>query len=87
MQENKDAAGFIRPLARAADRLIAISLPGTTQGHAPAGMADTAIAAGLNADAMDTLDAALRSLSGVPGRVLICGSLYLAGEVLHRNAG
>ena len=86
MQENKDAAGFIRPLARAADRLIAIELPGETQGHTPAGMADIAIAAGLSADAMDTLDAALGSLSGVPGRALICGSLYLAGEVLHRNA-
>jgi folylpolyglutamate synthase/dihydropteroate synthase len=35
---------------------------------------------------MDTLDGALKSLSGLPGRVLICGSLYLAGEVLHRNA-
>jgi len=86
MQENKDAAGFIRPLARAADRLIAIGLPGATQGHAPEDLAGTAIAAGLNADAMDTLDAALGSLSGVPGRALICGSLYLAGEVLHRNA-
>ena len=86
MQENKDAAGFIRPLARAATRLIAIELPGATHGHAPADMADTAIAAGLNAEAMETLDAALGSLSGLPGRVLICGSLYLAGEVLHRNA-
>lgn len=86
MQENKDAAGFIAPLAQAADRLIAIDLPGTTPGHPPAGIAEVARAAGINAEVMDTLEAALKRLSGLPGRVLICGSLYLAGEVLDRNA-
>ena len=85
MQENKDAAGFIAPLARVADRLIAIRLPGSTPGHPPAGLVEIARTAGLNADAADTLESAFGSLSGVPGRVLICGSLYLAGEVLHRN--
>ena len=86
MQENKDAVGFVAPLARAADSLVAIDLPGTTPGHPTAELVAIAHAAGLNANAMDTLDGALKSLSGLPGRVLICGSLYLAGEVLHRNA-
>lgn len=86
MQENKDAAGFVAPLAKIADRLISINLPGTTPGHPPAGIAETARAAGINAEVLDTLDAALERLSGVPGRVLICGSLYLAGAVLERNA-
>ncbi|CAN0045820.1 unnamed protein product [Discosporangium mesarthrocarpum] len=86
MQENKDAAGFLAPLAKAADRLIAIDLPGATPGHAPAGIAGAAQAAGLNAEVTDTLEAALGSLSGPPGRLLICGSLYLAGDVLDRNA-
>lgn len=86
MQENKDAAGFLAPLAQAADRLIAIDLPSTTPGHAPGGIAGAAQAVGLPADVTDTLEAALESLSGPPGRVLICGSLYLAGDVLDRNA-
>ncbi|MFT5486162.1 MAG: dihydrofolate synthase/folylpolyglutamate synthase [Paracoccaceae bacterium] len=86
MQENKDATGFITPLAKVADRLIAIDLPGTTPGHPPDGIAETARAAGINAEIVDTLDAALKRLSGAPGRVLICGSLYLAGDVLDRNA-
>lgn len=86
MQENKDAARFIAPLAKTADRLMAIGLPGTTPGHPPDGIAETARAAGIDAEVADTLDAALRRLSGVPGRVLICGSLYLAGDVLERNA-
>ena len=86
MQENKDAVGFVAPLARAADSLVAIDLPGTTPGHPTAELVAIAHAAGLNANVMDTLDGALKSLSGLPGRVLICGSLYLAGEVLHRNA-
>ena len=86
MQDNKDAAGFIGPLSKIAGRLIAIDLPGTTPGHASAGIAETARAAGITAEVTDTLDAALERLSGVPGRVLICGSLYLAGDVLERNA-
>jgi dihydrofolate synthase / folylpolyglutamate synthase len=86
MQENKDAAGFITPLAEIADRLIAIELPGTSQGHAPGSIAGAARAAGIDAEVMGTLDAALKCLSGPPGRVLICGSLYLAGDVLGRNA-
>lgn len=86
MQENKDAAGFIAPLAGVADRLVAIGLPGTTPGHPPADFAATARSAGIDAGVADTLDDALKGLSGTPGRVLVCGSLYLAGDVLDRNA-
>ena len=32
-----------------------------------------------------TIAGALRSLDGAPDRVLICGSLYLAGEVLKMD--
>lgn len=87
MQENKDAAGFIGPLAKTADRLIAIDLPGATPGHPPDAIAEAARAAGLDAGTAGSLDAALARLSGLPGRALICGSLYLAGDVLDRNAG
>jgi len=85
MQENKDAAGFLGPLAQTADRLIAIDLPGETLENWSTGLADTARAAGIDAETVDTLESALGRLSGVPGRVLVCGSLYLAGYVLARN--
>ncbi|MGO4610556.1 hypothetical protein AB4142_29945, partial [Variovorax sp. 2RAF20] len=59
----------------------------TFEGHAAASAAETAAAAelaGLRAAACDSLDDALAralALDPVP-HVLICGSLYLAGEVL-----
>ena len=86
MQENKDAAGFLMPLAKAADRLIAIDLPGSSPGHPPDAIAALARAMGLKSQTAPSLDAALSAApDGVAGRVLVCGSLYLAGEVLALN--
>ena len=87
MQENKDAAGFLMPLAKAAGRLIAIDLPGDTPGHAPDAIAAIAKAMGLQSGTAPSLEAALKTAAaaGPAGRVLICGSLYLAGEVLDLN--
>jgi dihydrofolate synthase/folylpolyglutamate synthase len=53
-------------------------------------IADAAMKAGINARICDSVEEALRaigSLSQLPARVLICGSLYLAGAVLEDNAG
>ncbi|MGB0630319.1 MAG: bifunctional folylpolyglutamate synthase/dihydrofolate synthase [Alphaproteobacteria bacterium] len=86
MQENKDAAGFLMPLAKAADRLIAIDLPGGTPGHPPDAIAAIARATGISSETAPSLEAALAGAADGPaGRVLVCGSLYLAGEVLAVN--
>ena len=80
---NKDATGFFAPFAGLASKVFAV----TFDGHAAASAAQTAAAAelaGLRACACDSLQAALDkalALDPVP-HVLICGSLYLAGEVL-----
>jgi dihydrofolate synthase/folylpolyglutamate synthase len=88
MQLNKDLAGFLAPLAKVVDRVIAIDLPGTTPGHSADDVAATARALGANSAAAQSLDAALCEAASAPtGRVLICGSLYLAGEALARNYG
>jgi dihydrofolate synthase/folylpolyglutamate synthase len=92
MQENKDVDGFLAPLASAADRLIAIPLPGTSPGHAPEEIAAAARRAGLAAETAAgpevAVSEAVRSATASPmpaGRVLFCGSLYLAGEILTDN--
>jgi dihydrofolate synthase/folylpolyglutamate synthase len=55
-------------------------------GRPPAELAQAARNAGLDGTACDSLEAALRQASACrPARVLICGSLYLAGEVLALN--
>lgn len=80
---NKDATGFFSPFASLKAQVYAV----TFEGHAAAPAAQTAAAAelaGLRAHACDRLEDALDkalALSPTP-HVLICGSLYLAGEVL-----
>jgi dihydrofolate synthase/folylpolyglutamate synthase len=80
---NKDATGFFAPFAALKARLFSVSF----EGHAAAGAAQTAAAgelAGLRASACDSVEQALdKALAIEPTpHVLICGSLYLAGEVL-----
>ena len=93
MQENKDVDGFLAPLGSVADRLIAIDLPGTSPGHPPLEIAAAARGAGLDAATADGIDVAVAAAvrtaaasSKPKGRVLFCGSLYLAGEILTDNS-
>uniref|UniRef100_B0T696 Dihydrofolate synthase/folylpolyglutamate synthase n=1 Tax=Caulobacter sp. (strain K31) TaxID=366602 RepID=B0T696_CAUSK len=80
---NKDATGFFAPFASLKARLFSV----TFEGHAAASAAQTAAAAelaGIRAHACDSVREALdKALAIEPTpHVLICGSLYLAGEVL-----
>lgn len=87
MLNTKDVGGFLTPLAARAEGLIAVPVPGEA---ATLTAADTAAAArrvGLVAEtAEDVAEALGRVLARRPdARVLICGSLYLAGRVLREN--
>ena len=83
MQVNKNLEGFLRPLLKHADRLIAIDLPNTTEAYKPAELTAVAEAAGLESrTARSAADAVLTAVKGPKGRILVCGSLYLAGEFL-----
>ena len=87
MQTTKDASGFLRPLARHARAARAVPI----QGHAaytPQEGCARAADVGLDCLPANDLGAALEDLLATqpaPMRILICGSLYLAGDVLARN--
>lgn len=87
MINTKDVAGFLRPLAPYAASLTALSIPGNPSAVPPEEIAQVARAVGLAASTAPDAAAALRRLDRAqgPGRVLICGSLYLAGTVLAEN--
>jgi dihydrofolate synthase/folylpolyglutamate synthase len=52
----------------------------------PGELVDAAATAGLEAKACDSLEAGLKAAAATGAdRILICGSLYLAGEVLSKN--
>ena len=88
MMNTKDAAGFIAPLAKHARALIAVTIPGESNAAPAEAIAAAARSVGVEANnAQSVLDAVrdLRNHSG-SARVLICGSLYLAGKVLAGNS-
>ncbi|RMD64948.1 MAG: bifunctional folylpolyglutamate synthase/dihydrofolate synthase, partial [Alphaproteobacteria bacterium] len=83
MLNTKAARDFIRPLAAQARTLHAVSIPGVEATLSAEAAANEAAAAGLPAvpcaGVADALDAIVAANPAPPGRVLICGSLYLAG--------
>ncbi len=87
MLNTKDVAGFLRPLARVAQRLVAVSIPGETNTLAGEDTADHARHVGLEASVAPDLMAALTDITtqSPNARIMICGSLYLAGYVLREN--
>ena len=88
MQTTKDASGFLRPLARYATAARAVPFPEGHAAYTPHEACAKAADVGLDCAPANDIGAALEALLATqpaPMRVLICGSLYLAGEVLVRN--
>jgi dihydrofolate synthase/folylpolyglutamate synthase len=79
MKKAKDSAEFLRPILPHASSLWAVSEP---HQHLALPVEAIIAASGGMARPGPTVREALAKLSGPPARVLICGSLYLAGEVL-----
>jgi dihydrofolate synthase / folylpolyglutamate synthase len=87
MLATKDHDGFLRNFSGLARRLIAVPIA-SDRSLPPEVVAGAARAAGIPADAAPGLDAAFDAVAALdlaPPRILITGSLYLAGEVLAAN--
>ena len=89
MLTTKDSAGFLRNFAGLARRVIAVPIPRQEKSVPAEALADAARSVGIPADSRDTIEAALEAVGRLDlqpaPRILITGSLYLAGEVLARN--
>ncbi len=89
MLGTKDGEGFLRNFAGLARELIAVPVPGQVAGRPPEEVAAIAARAGLIASTAPGFETAIASLDDsdweTPPRILICGSLYLAGAVLAMN--
>ncbi len=84
MKKGKTAEGFLRPLLPLATTLTAVREPGQ---HLAMEVAEIVAASGGAARPGPDVAAALTRLrqEEAPGRILVCGSLYLAGEVLKAD--
>jgi len=94
MLKTKDSEGFFAPFRGLARHVTTVPVPGETASRGAGELYDAARNAGLDASPADDLEDAMMQVSGWargrpgegPPRILICGSLYLAGEVLAENS-
>jgi dihydrofolate synthase / folylpolyglutamate synthase len=89
MLATKDSEGFLRNFTGLARRVIAVPIQGQEKSLPPDAIAETARHVGMPAESCDGVEAALAAAVRFdleqPPRILITGSLYLAGEVLALN--
>jgi dihydrofolate synthase / folylpolyglutamate synthase len=89
MMANKDAGAFLANFAGLTRHIIAVPIPDRDNAMPPDRLADAARALGMRVETTASVEAALASLARlayeVPPRILITGSLYLAGRVLAAN--
>ena len=85
----KDTSAFLRHFSRLARELIALPIPGEHVARTAPEIAALAAEAGIANSCAENIQSALRSLSArqwqTAPRILICGSLYLAGAILAAN--
>ncbi|WP_246476165.1 bifunctional folylpolyglutamate synthase/dihydrofolate synthase [Roseibium litorale] len=91
MLTTKDPVGFFRPFEGLVRHVATVPITTTNNGRDPFELADFARVAGLEATPFATVEAAISDIvacaakDGEAPRILICGSLYLAGEILAAN--
>jgi dihydrofolate synthase / folylpolyglutamate synthase len=89
MLATKDCEGFLKNFSGLARRVVAVPIPRQEKSLSADAVAAAARAVGIPADCGDDIAAALAAIGGLgldpPPRILITGSLYLAGEVLALN--
>ena len=87
MMETKDAHAFIAPFKGLAERVYTVPIEDEPNAFTAEALAEIAESEGFDTVAAQSVpDALLQSksaLEGCPARILICGSLYLAGHVLR----
>jgi dihydrofolate synthase/folylpolyglutamate synthase len=92
MLNSKDPGGFLAPLAPYLRHVRAIAIPGENASFTAGEAAAAGHVEGIEPRPEDSLEEALHGLVAAaaekgeePGRILVCGSLYLAGAVLREN--
>lgn len=87
MLNTKDIGGYLAPLATSAVKLTGVSIPDETATLSAGEICAAAQASGMVADtASSVLQAVEKVAAEAPtARILLCGSLYLAGQILQEN--
>ncbi len=84
---NRDPRAFLQPLKGLVESVVTVPIAGEPNAADPSDLAEAALALGLPAtEAPDIAAAVVKIADAQPGaRILLCGSLYQAGDVLREN--
>jgi dihydrofolate synthase/folylpolyglutamate synthase len=87
MLNTKDASGYMTPLIARASSLYGVSIPGEAATMSAQETVDVASKVGFDAKVASNVQSAVNEIIAADptARILICGSLYLAGKVLQEN--
>jgi dihydrofolate synthase/folylpolyglutamate synthase len=87
MLKTKDITGYLAPLATIAEKLFAVSIPDEMATLSAAETVSAARSIDMPAEASANVADAIAAITAddPTARILICGSLYLAGNVLREN--
>lgn len=86
LMNTRSPAAVLAPFAGMTQEVLTVTVPGEPNAHKAETIAAAARAAGFAATPKRSIVSALQAAALVPNvRVLICGSLYLAGDVLAKN--
>jgi len=93
MLKTKDAAGYLAPFRGLVRHVMTVAIPGEEASLGAGSLYDAARQAGLDASPAEDLEDAMMQITAwshadkaePPPRILIGGSLYLAGQVLREN--
>jgi dihydrofolate synthase/folylpolyglutamate synthase len=89
MINTKDSKGFLAPMVPLASSITAVPVPDEQASRDPEDIVQDAHELGASATVSSDISSALAAITkgaSSPLRVLICGSLYLAGHVLRANS-
>jgi len=91
MLNTKDPTGYLEPFHGLVRRVYCVDIPGEDATLDAEDLMDVALDIDLDAIAVEDVATAIRLIAGEessdlePPRILICGSLYLAGRILREN--
>lgn len=86
LMNTRRPADVLAPFAGLVDHVWALAIPGEPNAHPAEAILTDASALGIPASpGISILNALAEAGKGPPTRLVFCGSLYLAGHVLHQN--
>jgi dihydrofolate synthase/folylpolyglutamate synthase len=89
MLASKDSTGFLQNFAGLARRIVTVPIPRQENAVPPPALAEAARAVGIPAEVCADLESAIATIGKLsldqPPRILVTGSLYLAGAALEAN--